>query len=430
MVAQGGNKVIEKTVDVAVIGAGPAGLAAAISAKKTGAKDVVVLDRNSWLGGILPQCIHDGFGVDEAGLSMTGPEYAEKYIGEAERLGVELLKESTVLQFNKKRKITAVNKEGIHKIKSKTIILAMGCREKTRWNIMIPGDRPSGIYTAGVAQAFINLYNIMPGKNVLILGSGDVGLIMARRLKFEGSNVLGVVEILPYPSGLPRNVVQCLNDYDISLFLSHTVTSIEGKERLEQVTVAQVDEKMIPISGTEKKMKCDTLLLSVGLKPENELTKSVGIEIDDLTGGPIVNQDFETTMPGVFACGNCLQVYDNVDILSIDAKIAGKRAAEYIYSQKIGKDIGRQNRQPISKIISGDGVKYVVPQRISECEELQLTLRAKKPSESSLLCINYRGKIIFEKKLPWANPANMIKVGIPIEKISYMDTLEVTLHGQ
>ena len=429
MVDLGGSKVIEKTVDVAVIGGGPAGLAAAVSAKKSGAKDVVVLDRNSWLGGILPQCIHDGFGVEEIGVSMTGPEYAEKYIEEVERLGIQVLKETMVLSFNKKREITAVNKKGMHKIDAKTIVLAMGCREKTRWNVMIPGDRPSGIYTAGVAQAFINLYNIMPGKNVLILGSGDVGLIMARRLKFEGANVLGVVEILPYPSGLPRNVVQCLDDYDIPLFLSHTVTSIEGKERLEQVTVAQVDGKMVPISETEKRIECDTLLLSVGLNPENELTKGAGIKIDDLTDGPIVDQDLETTMPGVFACGNCLQVYDTVDLLSIDAKRAGKRATEYISSQKVEKDIRKKAKQPIAQIVAGSGVRYVVPQRISKCGEVQLTLRAKKPTEASKLYVNSQDKTIFEKKLRWANPANMIKVNVPIKKAASMQTLEVALDG-
>jgi len=318
---------INLNADVAIIGGGPAGLAAAISARKNGARNVIILDRNSWLGGILPQCIHDGFGVEETGKSMTGTEYSEMYINEARNQNISFMNETMVLKFNKNLEIIAVNKKGLHKIKVESIVLAMGCREKTRWNIMIPGDRPSGIYTAGVAQAFINLYNIMVGKNVVILGSGDVGLIMARRLKFEGANVLGVVEILPYASGLPRNVVQCLDDYDIPLFLNHTVTYIKGKERLESVKIAQVDGNMNVIPETEKEINCDTLLLSLGLIPENELSKNVGIELDNVTGGPIVNQFFETSVQGVYACGNCLQVYDTVDTLSIGAKNAGKNAA-------------------------------------------------------------------------------------------------------
>ena len=413
---------INHDVDVAVIGGGPAGLAAAVSAREHDAKNVAILDRNSWLGGILPQCIHDGFGVEETGTSMTGPEYAEKYIKMAKKQGIDVMKETMVLQFNKKLEITAVNKKGLHKIRAKSIVLAMGCREKTRWNVMIPGNRSSGIYTAGVAQAFINLYNIIPGKNVVILGSGDVGLIMARRLKFEGANVLGVVEILPYASGLPRNVVQCLDDYDIPLFLNHTVTCIDGKERLEQVTIAQVDEKMNIIPGTEKKIRCDTLLLSLGLVPENELASDVGIEIDTVTGGPIVNQYLETTLAGVFACGNCLQVYDTVDVLSADAKNAGKNAAKNLTIQKEDKKIS-------AKIVPGKGVRYVVPQRLSECERVHLTLRVEKPQESSMLRVIAGDKELLKKRLPWVNPANMIEidVNIPADTIAFMQNLEVTL---
>ncbi|HDQ16140.1 MAG TPA: FAD-dependent oxidoreductase, partial [Bacteroidetes bacterium] len=339
---------IEHSVDAAVIGAGPAGLAVAVSAKDSGAKDVLILDRNSWLGGILPQCIHDGFGVEETGISMTGPEYADMYIQATKEHGVDVWNETMVLEINKKLETIAINKKGLHKIKAKSIILAMGCREKTRWNIMIPGDRPSGIFTAGVAQAFINLYNIFPGKNVVILGSGDVGLIMARRLKFEGANVLGVVEILPYASGLPRNVIQCLDDYDIPLYLGYTVTYIRGRERLESVTIAQVDSNMKPIPGTEKELRCDTLLLSLGLIPENELSKGVDIKLDNFTGGPIVDQDYMTSIPGIFACGNCLQVYDTVDALAIGAKHAGKHAANW---KPPDHEI---------KVKSGKNVRYVI----------------------------------------------------------------------
>ena len=406
---------IEHSVDVAIIGAGPAGLAAALSAKENGAKDVLILDRNSWLGGILPQCIHDGFGVEETGTSMTGPEYADMYIQAIKKKGVDIWNETMVLELNKNLDITAVNKKGLHKIKAKSIILAMGCREKTRWNIQIPGDRPSGIFTAGVAQAFINLYNIFPGKNVVILGSGDVGLIMARRLKFEGANVLGVVEILPYASGLPRNVVQCLDDYDIPMYLNHTVTHIKGRERLETVTIAQVDSKMNPIPGSEKELKCDTLLLSLGLIPENELSKDIGIELDNFTGGPVVDQDCMTSIPGTFACGNCLQVYDTVDALAIDAKKAGKKAVKW--KQK-GKEI---------KIKPGKNVNYVVPQKITKSGTIRLTFRVKRPMENITLQINN----ILKKKLRFVNPANMVEVDFEItdEILKSKKDLEVSIDG-
>jgi NADPH-dependent 2,4-dienoyl-CoA reductase/sulfur reductase-like enzyme len=396
-------------VDVVVVGGGPAGLASALSAYEEGA-EVVVIDRNHWLGGILQQCIHDGFGIEEFGESMTGPEYAHRYIKEVEKTDIRIMTETTVLEFD--RKITAVNKEGVHKIEAGSIILAMGCREKTRWNALIPGSRPSGIYTAGVAQAFINLYNLMPGENVVILGSGDVGLIMARRFKLEGANVLGVVEILPYAGGLPRNVVQCLEDYGIPLFLSHTITNIEGRERLESVTIAKVDKKMNPIPGTERKMECDTLLLSLGLIPENELSRKVGIEIDPLTGGPVVNQSFQTSLPRVFACGNCLQVYDTVDMLSIDAREAGKNAAS------------KRNRQNRALRVIGKGLKHVVPQRIDEPGKVSLTFRVKKPGPANII-IKFKNRVLLEKKMRWLTPANMVRVEVEVEEKMIPGELEV-----
>ncbi len=415
---------INHNVDVAVIGGGPAGLVAAVSAQEHGVKNVLVLDRNSWLGGILPQCIHDGFGVEETGSSMTGPEYAEMYIDMAKKQKISFMNETMVLDFDKKLEITAVNREGLHRIKAKSVVLAMGCREKTRWNVMIPGDRPSGIYTAGVAQSFINLYNIMPGRNIVILGSGDVGLIMARRLKFEGANVKGVVEILPYASGLTRNVVQCLDDYDIPLYLNHTITYIEGCDRLKSVTIARVDENLEVVPGSEEKIECDTLLLSLGLIPENELSKTTGVEIDNVTGGPIVDQFFETSVPGVFACGNCLQVYDTVDVLAKGAKLAGWYAARHAMKQR--KDI-----QKHIQVVAGEGIRHVIPQRICKDGKISFTLRVEKPQQTAKLHLTVDGKEIFIKKLLWINPANMVEIDIdiPDEIIRSKSELEVTIDG-
>jgi thioredoxin reductase len=418
---------IKEEADVIIVGGGPAGLAAAISAKQHGAHHVIVIDRNQWIGGILPQCIHDGFGVEEMGISLTGPEYAERYIELAQSQGIVFLIETMVLQISKTLEIIAVNKNGIHQLKAKAIVLATGCREKTRWYAMIPGTRPSGIYTAGVAQALINLYNIMPGKKVVILGSGDVGLIIARRLKFEGAQVMGVVELLPYASGLPRNIVQCLDDYDIPLFLNHTVTAIEGKDRLEQVTIQQVDETMNHISGTEKKIPCDTLLLSLGLIPENELAKSIGMKIDLRTGGPSVNQQLETTVPGVFSCGNCLQVYDTVDMLSLDAKKAGEYAAVHcIKKQK--QEITKTGKKELC-VLPGNGVRYIVPQRITTIGIVHFTLRVDKPRDAVNLRLTAGKKELGKKKFLRVNPVSMISIDvkIPSEILMNGSNIEVNI---
>jgi NADPH-dependent 2,4-dienoyl-CoA reductase/sulfur reductase-like enzyme len=410
------------TVDIAIIGAGPAGLAAATAAYDSGTHNILILDRNNWLGGILPQCIHDGFGIEETGTSMTGPEYAEMYINMVHQRKIPIWQQTMALKITKNNTIHAINKNGFHQIQTKSIILAMGCREKTRWHAQIPGTRPSGIYTAGVAQSFINLYNIIPGNKILVLGSGDVGLIMARRLKFEGANVLGVIELLPYPSGLPRNIVQCLDDYDIPLYLNHTVTNIQGKERLTHVTIAQVDTNREPISETELTIDCDTLLLSLGLIPENELTKTIDIKLDPITGGSIVNENFETSKSGIFACGNCLQVYDTVDLLTKHAKIAGIAATQYVlkrtpeYKYKIHLKVGQN-------------IHYIIPQIIQKPGLHTFTLRVRKPYGPKKIYIKSDKHILYEKKLKWVNPANMIEfqTKIPDQIIKDNKQLEIDI---
>jgi len=411
--------------DVTIIGGGPAGLIAGISAKKSGANRVIIIDRNNWIGGILPQCIHDGFGLEEKGLSLTGPEYIHEYITEAKKLGIKLLKETMVLSFNKKLEMITASRDGLINIKSKSIILAMGCREKTRGNLLIPGDRPSGIYTAGLAQTLINLYNLMPGKNIFILGSGDIGLIMARRLKLEGANVKGVLEILPYPNGLPRNVVQCLNDYNIPLLLSHTITSINGRNRLEKITISKVDKNKKPIKGTEKIVKCDTLLISVGLIPENELSKEAGIIIDNHTGGPSVDQNFETNIKDIFACGNCLQVYDNVDLLAKHSKIVGKKSAK---KQLKTKKYKTKEKIKTITVKPGKGIKHIIPQLINEPGFIDFSFRVEEPKISAEIKFKLNDNLIFTKKLKYSNTANLLQIKVEIPNYSNNSNLEVYLN--
>jgi NADPH-dependent 2,4-dienoyl-CoA reductase/sulfur reductase-like enzyme len=400
---------ITTTVDIAIIGAGPAGLAAATAAYDQGIHNILLLDRNNWLGGILPQCIHDGFGIEETGTSMTGPEYAEKYIDMVHQRHIPIWQETMALHITKHNTIHALNKNGLHQIQTKSIILAMGCREKTRWHAQIPGTRPSGIYSAGVAQAFINLYNIIPGNNVFILGSGDVGLIMARRLKLEGANIQGVIEILPHASGLPRNIIQCLDDYDIPLYLNHTITNIHGRERLTHITIAQVDSNRNPQPTTESTIPCDTLLLSLGLIPENELAKTTDIQLDPITGGSIVNENYETSQTGIFSCGNCLQVYDTVDLLTKHAKKTGISAAKNVINPKI-----KSKHQLV--LTPGKNVHYIIPQHIQKPGKHVFTLRAQKPCDPQKLYIKSKNLTIFEQKLRFVNPANMLEIQVTIPK--------------
>ena len=404
-------------VDLIVIGAGPAGLAAAVSAKKKGLQNLVVVERNGWLGGILPQCIHDGFGLEIFKEQLTGPEYAQRYIDELKRLKIPFMLDSMVLEVTPEKKVFVANRKGMFCFKAKAIILAMGCRERTRGQICIPGTRPAGVYTAGVAQNLINLKNVMVGKDVVILGSGDVGLIMARRLTLEGANVRAVVEILPHTNGLPRNIQQCLIDYDIPLLLSHTVTEIHGQNRVEAVTIAPVDKNLQPIRGKEQKITCDTLLLSIGLIPENDLSKNFGVKLSQITGGPIVDENLETSVSGVFACGNTLHVHDVVDFVTLEAEKAGKSAAKYV----LGK-ILRVKKIPIE---AGDKIRYVLPQSICRGVDLDLSIRVTGPGEDVELGFFDGETLIKTKKFRKVHPAQMIKIKLKGSETSAVDSLKV-----
>ncbi len=345
--------------ELVIIGGGPAGLAAAIEARKNGIIDIMVLERDKHLGGILQQCIHNGFGLHVFGEQLTGPEYAIRFIEELKSLNIEYHNDTMVLDVTSDRNITAVNpSEGLMNINAKAIILAMGCRERTRGALNIPGTRPSGVFTAGAAQRFINIEGYMVGKKVVILGSGDIGLIMARRMTLEGAEVKGVFELMPYSTGLKRNIVQCLDDFNIPLKFNHTVVRIHGRERLEGVTIAQVDENRKPIRDTEEYIECDTMLLSVGLIPENELSRGASINIDRITSGPIVDESMQTSGTGVFACGNVVHVHDLVDFVTQESRLAGYGASKYIKNE-----LDKSNKVINTK--TGKGIRYVVPQNIN-----------------------------------------------------------------
>ena len=372
-----------KTYDIVIIGGGPAGLAAAVSARENGIQDILILERDKELGGILNQCIHNGFGLHTFKEELTGPEYAGRFIKQVMDLGIEYKLHTMVMDISSDKIVTAMNREeGLFEIQAGAVILAMGCRERSRGALNIPGYRPAGIYSAGTAQRLVNMEGYMPGREVVILGSGDIGLIMARRMTLEGAHVKVVAELMPYSGGLKRNIVQCLNDYDIPLKLSHTVVDIHGKERVTGITLAKVDEKGKPIPGTEEEYACDTLLLSCGLIPENELSRELGVKLNPVTSGPVVDESLETNVPGVFACGNVLHVHDLVDFVSEEADRAGTCAARYILqenqssnpgidqeSQYSDSDIGKaskmnDNNDPVIPLISTGCVRYTVPSAI------------------------------------------------------------------
>lgn len=344
-----------RTYDIVIVGGGPAGLAAAIAAKKNGIKKIVILERDKELGGILNQCIHNGFGLHTFQEELTGPEYAERFIRQVKELEIEYKLNTMVLEISAEKTVTAMNRtEGMFQIQAKAIILAMGCRERARGALNIPGFRPAGIFSAGTAQRLVNMEGYMPGKEVVILGSGDIGLIMARRMTLEGARVKVMAELMPYSGGLKRNIVQCLDDFGIPLKLSHTVVDIKGNKRVESVTLARVDEKNRPIPGTEEEYTCDTLLLSCGLIPENELSAGMGVKMNPATSGPVVDESLQTNVEGVFACGNVLHVHDLVDFVSQEAGLAGRHAAEYILHSPAMEE-------EAVAVTAADGVRYTVP---------------------------------------------------------------------
>lgn len=411
--------------DIVIIGGGPAGLAAAVSARENGISRIVILERDKELGGILNQCIHNGFGLHTFKEELTGPEYAGRFIDQVKTLGIEYRLNTMVMEISHEKVVTAMNREdGLFKIQAEAVILAMGCRERPRGALNIPGYRPAGIFSAGTAQRLVNMEGYLPGREVVILGSGDIGLIMARRMTLEGAKVKVVAELMPYSGGLKRNIVQCLDDYGIPLKLSHTVVDIKGKERLEGVTLAEVDGRGQPIPGTEEFYSCDTLLLSVGLIPENELSSGMGVELNPVTSGPRVNESLETNLEGVFACGNVLHVHDLVDFVSEEAKAAGKNAANYV------QESGTGGRDSAIRITTGEGVRYTVPETVcAACMDDRLTVRFRVANvyKNCYVSVYFDKDRMIHRKKAVAAPGEMEEIVLTKEQLLKYPGLE-TIH--
>ena len=405
--------------DLVIIGGGPAGMAAAVSAYESGIREIIILERDDSLGGILRQCIHNGFGLHRFGEELTGPEYAYRYESMVREREIPFMLNTMVIEVSNNRVVTAMNKDlGIFEIEAGAVILAMGCRERPKGALNIAGTRPAGIFTAGTAQKFVNMKGYMPGREVVILGSGDIGLIMARRMTLEGAKVKAVCELMPYSGGLARNIEQCLNDFNIPLRLSHTVVEIHGKERLTGVTIARVDDNRRPIKGSEEYIPCDTLLLSCGLIPENELTKSAGIQIDRITGGALVDGDRETDTKGIFACGNVLHVHDLVDYVSEESAIAGKAAASYILGE---------SKKEVSISLKTDGkVRYTVPQRLTRVENTSVYFRVADVYRDKKIVVRDGDRVIISKKKQRLAPAEMEKIELTSEIIASLSGDDVS----
>lgn len=408
--------------ELIVIGGGPAGLAAAYAAWNKGLRKIAVIERDKELGGILNQCIHNGFGLHYFKEQLTGPEYAQRFSDMVKSTGVEIFLDTMVLQVTNDKKVHVVSSSGGYRIlEAKSIVLAMGCRERTRGAISIPGTRPAGVLTAGAAQRYVNIEGYMVGKRVVILGSGDIGLIMARRMTLEGAKVLACVEVMPYSGGLQRNIVQCLEDFNIPLYLSHTITDIKGKARVEQVVVSEVDENRRPIPGTEMTFDCDTVLLSVGLIPENELTRDAGIEMDARTNGAVVLENRETSAEGVFACGNALHVHDLVDFVTAESMAAGEAAADYVQN-------GERSRSDVINVVTDSNIGYTVPQKFrADSDKVELYFRVRRVFKNSKINVTCGDSLIASFKREHMAPGEMENIKIPKVLLSKIEGGEIKI---